>query len=103
MDGVTIDLHEASDELVTLNVERDNAGITAAAKALATTFNDAIGRINDYDFFDTETEERGVLLGNRTTGRVRDALYRTLRNTRHRGRRTIPTARTGWLFGELRW
>ncbi len=79
VDGVTIDLQQASDELVTLTVDRDKEGIVDAVRSFATTFNDAIGRINDFDFFDNETEERGILLGNRTTARVRDALYRTLR------------------------
>ena len=37
------------------------------------------GRIDQYDFFDVDSEERGVLLSNPTTSRVRAALFRTLR------------------------
>jgi flagellar hook-associated protein 2 len=78
LDGVTLDLHKASDEAVTVTVTRDTASITEAVKQLVTTFNDAIARINEYDFFDVDSQAKGVLLGNSTTARVREALYRAL-------------------------
>jgi flagellar hook-associated protein 2 len=78
LDSVTIELHEASDDPVTLTVERDTARISESVKQLVTTFNDAIGRINQYDFFDVDSQKRGPLLGNSTTARVREALYRVL-------------------------
>jgi flagellar hook-associated protein 2 len=76
--GVTIDLHKASDELVTLTVARDTAAITKAMGDFAATFTDAVGTIDRYDFFDVDTEERGVLLGNSVTARTRDLLFRTV-------------------------
>ncbi len=76
LQGVTIDLVKASDEAVTVTVKRDIETIAEAVLNFATTFNDAIGRMNDHDFFDVDTEERGVLLGNNTVSQVRDALHR---------------------------
>lgn len=75
---VNIDLLSASTQPVTLTVSRDTEAIVAAVKRLVTTFNDAIGRIDDADSFDAETEKRGILLGNATVARVRSALYRAV-------------------------
>jgi flagellar hook-associated protein 2 len=76
LDGVTIDLVQASDDPVSLTVARDVDTIVGAMQQLVTTFNDVIGRINDYDSYDVDSEEKGVLLGNATTARVRSSLYR---------------------------
>ncbi len=76
LQGVTINLIKASDEAVTVTVKRDIETIADAVLNFATTFNDAIGRINDHDFFDVDTEERGVLLGDNTVSQVRDAMHR---------------------------
>ncbi len=76
LQGVTINLVKASDEAVTVTVKRDIETIADAVLNFATTFNDAIGRINEHDFFDVDTEERGVLLGDNTVSQVRDALHR---------------------------
>lgn len=77
---VSIDLKAASEAPVTLSVTRDTEQVVAAVKQLVTTFNDVIGRINEYDKYDPKTERRGVLLGNGTVARVRDAMYRTLQS-----------------------
>lgn len=77
---VSIDLKAAGETPVTLTVTRDTDAVLAAVKQFVTTFNDAIGRINEYDKYDPKTERRGVLLGNGTVARVRDALYRTLQS-----------------------
>lgn len=76
IEGVTIDLHDTSDDPVTLTITRDESAITGAVNQFVTSFNDVVGRIKEYDFFDTETEERGLLLGNPTAARIRDAMYR---------------------------
>jgi flagellar hook-associated protein 2 len=78
IDGVTINLLQTSDEPITLTVERDTATIVGKISQFVTNFNDVIGRIDQYDFFNIETEEKGPLLGNPTTSRVRDAMYRTV-------------------------
>ena len=76
LQGVTINLVKASDEAVIVTVKRDIETIADAVLNFATTFNDAIGRMNDHDFFDVDTEERGVLLGDNTVSQVRDAMHR---------------------------
>ncbi|MHC4128201.1 MAG: flagellar filament capping protein FliD [Planctomycetota bacterium] len=76
--GVSIDLVSASDTPVTLTVSRDTATIKDKIAEFAAAFNDAIGRIDQYDFYDIETEEKGPLLGNSTTAQVRNALFRTV-------------------------
>jgi flagellar hook-associated protein 2 len=74
--GVTIDLVSASDEPVTLTVARNEEAVVDAVRQLVVTFNDVIGRIEQYDFYDVESEQRGVLLGDPTLARVRSGLYR---------------------------
>ena len=77
LNGVTIDLVSADETTaVTVTVTRDTQSIIDSVSAFVTAFNDAIGRIDQYDFFDVENEERGILLGNPTTGNVRRALFR---------------------------
>jgi flagellar hook-associated protein 2 len=79
--GVTIDLHEASDEVVELTIERDVDSIVEAVGRMVTAFNDVVGRLDAYDFFDVDTLEKGPLLGDPTVGRVRAALYRIVNDT----------------------
>jgi len=78
IEDVNIDLVSASSSPVTLTVSRDVDAIVKEVKNFVTTFNDAMGRINEYDKFDQETETKGVLLGDPTVGRVRSALFRQL-------------------------
>ncbi|MHC4218735.1 MAG: flagellar filament capping protein FliD, partial [Planctomycetota bacterium] len=76
--GVSIDLVSASDTPVTLTVSRDTVTIEDKIAEFAAAFNDAVGRIDQYDFYDAETEKKGVLLGNNTTSQIRNALFRTV-------------------------
>jgi flagellar hook-associated protein 2 len=76
--GVSIDLVSASDTAVTVSVSRDAQTIEDKIAEFASAFNDAVGRIDQYDFYNAETEEKGVLLGNGTTAQVRNALFRTV-------------------------
>jgi flagellar hook-associated protein 2 len=80
IEGVTVNLLSVSEDPVTVTVKRDNDAIVNAVKQLVTTFNDVIGRINQYDFYDVDTQKKGALLGNATTSRVRDALYRAVQS-----------------------
>lgn len=80
LEGVTIDLLETSDSPVTLTIKRDTGKINAAVKQLVTTFNDVVGRVNQYDFYDVDTQKKGALLGNSTTGNLRQALYTAIQN-----------------------
>ena len=76
--GISIDLFSTSDSPVTLTITPDTQTIEDDVADFVVTFNDAVGRIDQYDFFNTETEERGPLLGNSTTSQVRNALFRTI-------------------------
>ncbi len=78
IDGVDIDLLKADDGVVEVTVRRDTSVIVVAVANFVTTFNDSIERINDYDFYDTDTEQRGILLGDPTLARVRNSLYRVV-------------------------
>ncbi|MGI9014223.1 MAG: flagellar filament capping protein FliD [Phycisphaerales bacterium] len=79
--GVNIDLTATSDTAVTVNVTRNTQAIVDGVKRLVTTFNDVVGRFNQYDSYNAETEERGVLLGNSTVARVRSQLYRGIQKS----------------------
>lgn len=76
--GVTINLKRVSDQPVNVTVSRDATAITEQVKQFVTTFNDVIGRLKQYDSYNTDTEARGVLLGNPTLSRIRSAMYATL-------------------------
>jgi len=76
--GVTIDLAQASTEAVTLTITRDTKTMEDKVAEFVAAFNDAIGRIDQYDFFDVDSEERGALLGNSTTSQIRASLLRTV-------------------------
>jgi flagellar hook-associated protein 2 len=76
--GLTIDLHEASEEVESITVERNTEAIVTAASQFVTTLNDALARLDEYDSYDAETEKKGALLGDPTVSRTRAALYRTL-------------------------
>lgn len=76
IDGVTLDLKKVSDTAVTINVSKDIAAVADAASGFVTAINDVFARLDQYDFFDTETEERGVLLGDPTVANIRNSMFR---------------------------
>lgn len=76
--NVSINLHAASSQTVSLEISRDQEKIISAVEKFVTAFNDAISRIDEYDFYDVEEERRGILLGNPTASRVRSSLMRTV-------------------------
>ena len=78
LQGVTVDLVSASDSPVTVNISRDTQTIEDKVGEFVAAFNDAIQRIDQYDFFDVDNEQRGPLLGNSTTAQVRGALIRVV-------------------------
>ncbi len=78
LQGVTVDLFAATDTPVTVNISRDTATIEEKISEFVAAFNDAIQRIDQYDFFDVDAEARGPLLGNSTTAQVRGALIRVV-------------------------
>lgn len=76
--GVELQIKSASDETVSINVEQDQQKVVDEVKKFVDAYNEVIARIDEYDFFDVDSEERGILLGNATTGRVRNSLQRLI-------------------------
>ncbi|MCA9294943.1 MAG: flagellar filament capping protein FliD, partial [Phycisphaerales bacterium] len=75
---VTIDLLKAGPDAVTITVTRDSDAVVEEVSGFVASFNEIISRINEYDFFDIDSEERGILLGDPTLLSTRNALYQTL-------------------------
>ncbi len=76
IEGVTIDLTGTSEDAVTVNVSRDVEGIETGLNEFVDAFNNVLDRIDFHTRFDSETEERGVLLGDATALGVKNTLTR---------------------------
>ncbi len=74
--GATVNLLSASDSPVTLTVNRDDTGVIDSVKDFVDGFNSVIDSFDQYDFYNSDTEERGLLLGDPTIARARSSLYR---------------------------
>lgn len=74
--GVTIDLKGTSPEPIEVSVQRDTEAIETAVDAFVEAFNAVAEKINSYDRFDAETEQRGVLLGDVTVNNIERSMYR---------------------------
>ncbi|MCC6907790.1 MAG: flagellar filament capping protein FliD [Phycisphaerales bacterium] len=79
--GVKIDLKSPSETPVTLTITEDTTKQIETVKSWITSFNAVITRINDLGSYDSETEERGVLLGNSTIASIEAQLYRTVQGS----------------------
>jgi len=77
--GVTIDIHSASDTPVELSITRNTADIEAKINEFVTAFNAAIENIDFQTRYDDETEVRGNLLGDGTINTLRNGLFATFR------------------------
>lgn len=73
--GATINLVGVSDSNVQVSITRDDSRIVNAVRDLVTKFNDVIAAIDQYDRYDSEKQEKGLLLGDRTTSSLRSALF----------------------------
>ncbi|MDH3585060.1 MAG: flagellar filament capping protein FliD, partial [Phycisphaerae bacterium] len=82
--GVNIDLLNTSDQPVQLTISRDTEAIVTDVGAAAESFNALIDTFEKYDTYDSETEERGLLLGDPTIGQIQRQLY-SLINQRFTG------------------
>ncbi|MEE9212030.1 MAG: flagellar filament capping protein FliD [Phycisphaeraceae bacterium] len=78
--GATLNLHMTSDSPVEIAISRDDNAIVDAVSKLVTNFNSVIQTIDNFDSFNSETEERGLLLGDPTANSVRAALFRMFIN-----------------------
>ena len=74
VEGLRIDLVQASDEPVTIAVSEDRDSIAEDVKKFVDAFNNVIGFLDDVTDFNPETEERGILQADGTARRVRSTL-----------------------------
>ncbi|MDQ7013959.1 MAG: flagellar filament capping protein FliD [Planctomycetota bacterium] len=75
--GVTIDLNNASEDVVNLTITRDTDQIITAIEEFITAYNDVFTRIDFQTRYDPETEIRGPLLGESTLSILRSNMSRT--------------------------
>ena len=73
--GATVSLLTTSDGPVQITVGDDREAITSAASDFVKSFNDLFQTINEFDSYNAETEERGLLLGDSALARLRTAIY----------------------------
>ncbi len=74
--GLTINLNSVSDEPVTVNVTEDLDSTVASLGGVVTSFNALVDRIQELSKYNPETQERGILLGDRTLRTLESRVYR---------------------------
>lgn len=79
--GVSIDLQRTSTDLVTLSVTRDTTAIEAKIDEFVKSFNDVIDRIDFQTRYNSETQERGALLGDGAAFALRQTLFTKIQGT----------------------
>lgn len=77
--GVTIDLKSASDDPVQLSVSTDTPTIETKITDFISAFNKVIENIDFRTRYNSETEEKGALLGDGTMLNLRNSMYSVLR------------------------
>ncbi|MEQ9460171.1 MAG: flagellar filament capping protein FliD [Phycisphaeraceae bacterium] len=76
--GASISLTGTSSNPVTININEDTSAISTTIGSFVESFNSVIETIDQYDAFDTETEERGLLLGDSTVSQIRSRLFNSV-------------------------
>lgn len=74
INGVTIDLNATSSTPVELVISRDTAAIETSIKVFVESFNAVFARIDKYDTYNQETNQRGALLGDASIEQIRQGL-----------------------------
>ncbi|HEV8291517.1 MAG TPA: flagellar filament capping protein FliD, partial [Tepidisphaeraceae bacterium] len=73
--GVTIDLHSASNQPVSLSVGDNPDAIVSELKKFVDNFNGMVDKLHELTKFDTDTNTKGTLLGESTVQNVESELY----------------------------
>lgn len=73
--GVTLDLHAASSNPVTLNVTANSEAVVSEAKKFVENFNGLVAKIKELTAFDSETNKKGILLGSSAALQIQTELY----------------------------
>ncbi len=76
--GATVTLLSTSDQPVQANISDDPASVRATISTFVENFNGLIDTIDEFDTFNTETQERGLLLGDPAVNSVRQQLFNTV-------------------------
>jgi flagellar hook-associated protein 2 len=76
--GVTVDLHGVSTGPVTLNVTRSADNVVEQLTTFTESFNGLVDKLKELTKFDTETNERGLLLGDSSVQKVEAEVYAML-------------------------
>ena len=76
VDGLNLTLVGASTQPVTVTVNRSIEGLVKDIGAFVTAYNTALATIKQATSFNADTSQRGILLGDDATNRVRDKMNR---------------------------
>jgi flagellar hook-associated protein 2 len=76
--GATIDLLATSDQPVQVTVAQDDQAAVGAAQTFVDGFNTLMTTIDTYDSFNSDTEERGLLLGDSALVQLKSRLYSSI-------------------------
>lgn len=74
--GVTIELHSTSVSPVTLNITQNLDSVTSELQKFADNFNQLSAKLNELMKFDSETQQKGILLGDGTTQQIQERIFR---------------------------
>lgn len=75
IDGASISVLATSDQPIQITVSDDPAAVTSAANDFVSSFNGLVDSLNEFDSYNADTEERGLLLGDSALSRLRTSIY----------------------------
>jgi len=78
--GVTIDLHGVSDKPVALNITRSADNLVTDLGKFVESFNGMADKVKEFTKYDSETKERGLLLGQSAIQGVEAEMYTMLQS-----------------------
>ncbi|MFP4144394.1 MAG: flagellar filament capping protein FliD [Phycisphaeraceae bacterium] len=73
--GTEVQLKATSQTPVQVTINRDTSKMTKAIEGFVEKFNGVTKSLDEYDSYDAETKERGLLLGDSTVGSLRRRLF----------------------------
>ena len=73
--GATVTLNGTSDQPVTVTINRNDSSIVDSVQKFVDTFNTVIGKFDELDNFDPDTQKRSLLFGDFTISRLRSSLF----------------------------
>ncbi|MEX1017878.1 MAG: flagellar filament capping protein FliD [Phycisphaeraceae bacterium] len=76
--GVSIDLKSTSDQPVQLTIDHDNDAVVDEVSGFVDAFNELVELMDEHDNYDSETQERGLLLGDPSIASIRRSIYSAL-------------------------